>query len=351
MNWRLLLYPVTLLYGGITNLRNKLFDWQVLSSQQYDLPVISVGNITVGGTGKTPLSEYIIGLLQDEHQVALLSRGYKRQTKGALIAQSDSTVGEIGDEPFQMLRKFPQLKGAVAEKRVEGMDLLLSQIKPDVILLDDAYQHRYVKPGLSLLVIDYNRPLWNDYPFPAGNLRETRAGQKRADLIVVNKCPAGMTLSEKSDWIKKINPLDHQQVFFSSIGYGDPIAMVMSNAQPAQCSSAKIIGLAGIARPEVFFSYLNTQFNVRETLVFPDHHNFTSSDVTRIITAFDAQGADAILFTTEKDAVRLNELETLPDELKKRICYIPIELQILFDEATIFDKLITDYVGNNQRNS
>lgn len=351
MNWRLLLYPMTLLYGGITNLRNKLFDWQVMSSQQYDLPVISVGNITVGGTGKTPLSEYIIRLLQDGYQVALLSRGYKRQTKGALIAQVDSTVGEIGDEPFQMLRKFPKLKGAVAEKRVEGMELLLSKINPDVILLDDAYQHRYVKPGLSLLVIDYNRPIWKDYPFPAGNLRETKTGQRRADLIIVNKCPVGMTLNEKSEWIKKIKPLNHQQVFFSTIGYGDPMGMVLSNAQPAQCASTNVIGLAGIARPEVFFSYLKTKFNVRETLIFPDHHNFTSSDVTRIVAAFEAQGSDAIIVTTEKDAVRLNELETLPDALKKRICYIPIELKILFDETTIFDKLITDYVGNNQRNS
>jgi len=351
MIWRLLLYPITMLYGGITHFRNKLFDWQVLSSQQYGLPVISVGNITVGGTGKTPLSEYIIGLLQDEHQVALLSRGYKRQTKGALIAQPNSTAGEIGDEPFQMLRKFPQLKGAVAEKRVEGMELLLRQVKPDVIILDDAYQHRYVKPGLSLLVIDYNRPLWNDFPFPAGNLRETQAGQKRANLIVVNKCPVGMTQSEKSDWIKKINPLDHQQVFFSTIGYGDPKSMVMNHNQPTQSPSVSIIGLAGIARPEVFFSYLKTRFNVRETLVFPDHHNFTSSDVAKIISVFDAQGSDTLLVTTEKDAVRLNELEVLPDAYKKRICYIPIELKILFDETTIFDKLITDYVGNNQRNS
>ena len=351
MNWRLLLYPLTLLYGGITDLRNKLFDWQVVSSQQYNLPVISIGNITVGGTGKTPLSEYIIGLLKDNHQVALLSRGYKRQTKGALIAQDNSSVSEIGDEPYQMLRKFPQLKVAVAEKRVEGMDLLLSQIKPDVILLDDAYQHRYVKPGLSLLVIDYHRPLWKDYPFPAGNLRETKSGQRRADIIVVNKCPGEMTLRDKNEWIKKIKPLNHQQVFFSTIGYSAPMSMVMSNAQPSQWASTTIIGLAGIARPEVFFSYLNTKYNVRETLVFPDHHNFTSLDVARIAAAFDAQGSEAILLTTEKDAVRLNELEALPDELKKRICYIPIELQILFDEATIFDKLITDYVGNDQRNS
>jgi len=351
MNWRLLFYPVTLLYGGITGLRNKLFDWQVLSSRAYNLPVISVGNITVGGTGKTPLSEYIIGLLKDSFQVALLSRGYKRQTKGALLALNNSKVSEIGDEPFQMLRKFPQLKGAVAEKRIEGMDLLLNQVKPDVVLLDDAYQHRYVKPGLSLLVIDYHRPLWNDFPFPAGNMRETKAGQKRADVIVVNKCPGEMIRQEKDDWIKKIKPLNHQQVFFSTIGYGTPISMIRSSAQLPQWSSFYIIGLAGIARPDVFFSYLRANFDVRETLIFPDHHNFTSLDVVKIAEALDAQGSNGIILTTEKDAVRLNEMQGLSDALKKCVYYIPIELQILFDEATIFDKLITDYVGNDQRNS
>ncbi len=351
MNWRLLLYPLTLLYGGITAFRNKLFDWQVLSSSHYNLPVISIGNITVGGTGKTPLSEYIIRLLKDKYQVALLSRGYKRQTKGALLANSNSSVSEIGDEPYQMLRKFPLLKGAVAEKRVEGMTLLLEQVKPDVVLLDDAYQHRYVKPGLSILVIDYHRPLWNDFPFPAGNMRETKAGQKRADVIVVNKCPADMTLAEKTKWMDRILPLPHQQVFFSTIGYSDPLSLNSSGSQLVLESNTPVIALAGIARPEVFFSYLKARFNVGETLIFPDHHNFTGIDVKAIESQFETLGPAAVLLTTEKDAVRLDALDILPEALKRRIFYIPIELKIVFEEATIFDKLITDYVRNNQRNS
>lgn len=351
MNWRLSLYPFTLLYGGMTSLRNKFFDWQVLASRQYDVPVISVGNITVGGTGKTPLSEYIIRLLHKNYQVALLSRGYKRQTKGPVLAGPQSTVGEIGDEPFQMLQKFPQLKGAVAEKRVEGMDLLLDRVAPDVILMDDAYQHRYVKPGFSLLVIDYNRPLWKDCPFPAGNLRETKAGQKRADIIVVNKCPQHLSLEEKEEWISKIKPLYHQKVFFSTIGYGMPASFAAPVDQSVGSDSTPVIGLAGIARPEVFFNYLEANFNVKETLSFPDHHNFTSLDVTKLEAAYSRQGQNARLITTEKDAVRLNALEMLPESIKRCIYYIPIELQILFDEGVIFDKLITDYVGNNQRNS
>ena len=346
MQFRKLLYPFSLLYGGITSVRNKMFDWDVLPSHKYSLPIISVGNITVGGTGKTPLSEFIIRLLKDEYRVTLLSRGYKRQTKGALLANKRSSAQTIGDEPFQIKQKFPEIDIAVAEKRVEGMEMILKNTNTDVVLMDDAYQHRYVTPGLSILVIDYNRPLWNDCVFPAGNMRETQNGQKRAQIIVVNKCPVTLSESDRNTWFKKINAASGQQVFFTSISYDLPIAVSSHNTSSFP-SGLPILGLAGIAQPKGFFNYLNTHYKLNSTLVYPDHHHFTAKDLNDITENVNKENIKALV-TTEKDAVRFNQL---PEDVKAKAWYIPIRLKVLFDAEKQFEDIIHNYVRNNKNNS
>lgn len=351
MKLRLLLLPFSVFYICVTALRNKLFDWHILPSKKYQTPIISVGNITVGGTGKTPLSEYLIQLLSNEsYQLALLSRGYKRATKGALLATEQSTVSQIGDEPFQLLTKFPKLTVAVAEKRVEGMELLLKNTTTNLVLLDDAFQHRYLTPGLSILVIDYNRPMWNDFPFPAGNLREMAVGRKRAQLIVVNKCPITLTTSEKEYWLKKLKPLSNQSVFFTTITYGEPKPLLADVCETMPTEHTSIIGLAGIAQPSLFKHHLTNNYRLTTFLEFPDHHNFTPNDLSNLNELFSRDGGKQRIITTEKDAVRLAALEKLPFQLKKHIFYIPIQLNVLFDEGILFDEKILDYAKHNTSN-
>ncbi len=328
------------------SLRNKLFDWEFLPSLSYTLPIISVGNITVGGTGKTPLSEYIIRLLKDDYKITLLSRGYKRQTKGALLANKSSSAETIGDEPFQIKQKFPEINITVAEKRIEGIDIILKNTQTDVVLMDDAYQHRYVNPGLSILVIDYNRPLWNDCLLPAGNLRETRNGQIRAQIIVVNKCPHDFSEDDKNTWLKKINAQVAQHVFFTSINYGLP-ETVLPNNKISFPSGLPIVGLAGIAQPKSFFAYLNKHFRVESELVYPDHHHFSEKDIKEITEKVSNKNVKALI-TTEKDAVRFDKL---PQEIKAKAWYIPIRLQVLFNAEKQFEKIIRNYVRDNKNNN
>lgn len=343
MKFRKLLYPFSLVYGGITTLRNKLFDAGILTAHHYGLPIISVGNITVGGTGKTPLTEYIIRLLEADYRVCLLSRGYKRQTKGALLADSDSTAEIIGDEPFQVLQKFSAMDVVVAEKRVEGMEIIQSQTNAQLVLMDDAYQHRYVKPGLSILVIDFNRPLWNDCPFPAGDLRETKRGQERADVIVVNKCPVDFSEVDKAFWLKKLNAKEGQQIFFTSIIYG-AARPFLKEFQAAPLNANEVVALAGIAQPSGFFGHLEMHYSVVTKLIYPDHHHFSTGDLDHIESHLDSRRA---LVTTEKDAVRL---QVLPEGVKKRCWFIPIELKVLFNEEKQFENRIRNYVRNHSNN-
>ncbi len=345
MQIRRVLYPFSLLYGAVTSVRNKFFDWGILSSESYDIPIISIGNITVGGTGKTPFTEYLIRLLQKEYQLALLSRGYKRQTKGALLSDNNSTAGDIGDEPFQIKSKFPAVDVVVAEKRVDGIDIIKNQTAAEVALMDDAYQHRYVKPGLSVLVIDYNRPLWNDLPFPAGNLRETKKGQKRADVILVNKCPATISEEERKKWIKKLKVHSKQQVFFSSITYG---SIIDKEGQVIEIEGEIVLALAGIATPEPFFNYLKSRYSISKELVYPDHHSFTIKDVEKIKDELNKIGPKGIIISTEKDCTRLYGLDK---EIDKRLVYVPIQLQILFEEEKTLELIIRNYVRDYQKDS
>ncbi len=345
MQVRKVLYPFSVLYGIVTSVRNKLFDWKVIPSAKYNLPVISVGNITVGGTGKTPFTEYLIQLLQQDYKLALLSRGYKRKTKGALLADDNPRAEDIGDEPCQIKSKFGDIEAVVAEKRVEGMDLILEKTNVDVVIMDDAYQHRYVTPGLSILVIDYNRPLWKDMPFPGGNLRECANGQKRADLILVNKCPLDLSQDDKEWWLKKIGPLPTQKVFFSGITYG---SLVDINGQWIDNLSRPVLAIAGIARPEPFFEYLHEVYNIRHRLIFPDHYQYANKDVTMIMQKLETLGKDAFIITTEKDYTRLKGLDK---DMDNKLTFLPIRLKVLFEEEKQLELIIHNYVRDYQKDS
>ena len=343
-----LLWLLSLIYGGILLVRNKLFDWGWLKENKYDLPVISIGNITVGGTGKTPLTEYVISLLKDKCRVALLSRGYKRKTKGVVIAEKGSTAVEIGDEPKQIQSKFPEITVVVAEKRREGIDRLLKEKTPDVIVLDDAYQHRYVKPGLSILMIDYNRPLWKDHPFPAGSMREPLSGKKRADIIIVSKCPPGLSDEERDEIIKKTAPDAGQVVFFTTVKYMPPenLSGVKADLQ----KDTGVVAVAGIAKPDPFFLFLSERYRIEAKISFPDHHAFSGDDCRDITTACrEIKSKKKAIITTEKDFMRLKEPGCIDEDVKSHIWYIPIKVAFLFDEEEKFNQLIFNYVEKDKK--
>lgn len=351
---RIILFPLSFIYGLITLVRNKLFDWNILPSKSFDLPVISVGNITVGGTGKSPHVEYLIRLLQKKYIVATLSRGYKRKSKGFLIANENLTVMELGDEPMQFYSKFQDLNVAVDEKRKRGISKLMMQ-SPDiqVILLDDAYQHRYVKPGLSILLTDFHRTYNTDFPLPTGNLREYRSGSKRADIIIVTKTSKVLSPITRKRLLEEIKPLPHQDLYFSYVEHGNfkPLPGVELNSKFKK-KYYTILLVAGIANTYPLEFYLKNKCEDLEVMKFPDHHQYTSKDVTHIIETFDnIVTGNKLIVTTEKDAMRLTDVNLVKKLVRYPICYIPIEIKFHGNDKNDFDKKILDYVGKNSGNS
>jgi len=332
--------------------RNQLFDWGVLESTRYNLPIISVGNLTVGGTGKTPLTELIIRHLEKHKLIALLSRGYGRKTKGVIIASSSDDYNNIGDEPMQIKTKFKNIIVAVAEKRRDGIESLLKLThSPQVILLDDAFQHRYLNPGLSIVVMDYYRPIWKDFCLPAGNLREPKKGLNRANLVVVNKCPSDLSKLGALHIQKKLRISNPEILFFTTIHYGEPVPLIpqtTSFLNHLNETGKTLVAMAGIGNPQPFFN-MAKKFNVPlTTLKFPDHHDFTSSDIRKMEALYYGEKkTESIMLTTEKDAIRLYSTSGLSDQILQNIWYIPIELQFLFDAQSRFEKNIDSYVAEN----
>lgn len=349
---RRLLLPFSWIYWLITYFRNSMFDSGKLQSTSFDVPIISVGNITVGGTGKTPLTEHIISLLSGVSSIALLSRGYGRKSKGVIIADEKSTYEQIGDEPMQMKIKFPKLTVCVAEKRVDGANALLNLANPpEIILLDDAFQHRYIKPGFSILVTDYYRPMWLDFVFPAGNLRESRRGASRADAVVVSKCPKNLSFDEAKLIEKKLNINSRQKLFFTSIDYEEPTSM---NSQKRDFAEEllkygnRLTAVAGIGNPRPFFKKASMYSENLKILKFKDHHNFTERDIDKIrIASINENNEKSLILTTEKDAVRLSSLSVLGDDLAERIWYIPISPKIMFEKEGEFENMIKNYITEN----
>ncbi|SFP59823.1 lipid-A-disaccharide kinase [Pseudarcicella hirudinis] len=338
-----ILFPFTILYGLITDVRNFLYNTGIYETTSVERVTINVGNITVGGTGKTPHVEYLIRLLSSHFQLATLSRGYGRKTKGFLMADDKAVAEEIGDEPLQFYRKFRgNLIVTVGEKRVEALRKLIAQ-KPEteVVLLDDAFQHRPLKPDLNILLVDFNRPIYKDYPFPAGRLREKRHGAKRADIIIVTKCPLKLD-SKGREEVKNglkfyINP--ESPVFFTSFAYDSP------KSESGKIFTDDVLLLSGIANPEPFEQYAKEHFNVHEHLIFGDHHFFNENDVKQINTSFAAiKSAQKCILTTEKDMMRLKSVNGIDKDL---LFFLPIKTFFLNEEGEKFDELILKFLNKH----
>jgi len=336
---RKILFPFAILYGFITSIRNFLFDKGILKSYSFDIPIIAVGNLSVGGTGKTPQIEYLIRLLSPKYKVATLSRGYKRQSKGFVLADSTSNAEILGDEPFQFYTKFNNIQVAVDTDRKNGIEQLLSQTnKPEIILLDDAFQHRKVKAGFYILLTSYGDLYSDDYMLPTGNLRESRNGAKRANLVVVTKCPANLSLDELNKIRAKLKLESNQELYFSFIDYDELVYSEDKTMKVSEIKNVDKLLLAGIAKPNPFFAYLQSEND--EKLVFPDHHHFTENDINDIKN----KSQNKIIITTEKDFVRLKG--RLPNE---QLFYLPIRSSFL-SASDNFDKTITNYVESSTRN-
>ena len=334
---RKLLFPFAILYGFITSLRNYLYDKGMLKSYSFDIPVIAVGNLSVGGTGKTPQIEYLIRLLSPNYKVATLSRGYKRKSEGFILADAASTTEILGDEPFQYFKKFPDIQVAVDADRKNGIEQLLNQkSRPEIILLDDAFQHRKVKAGFYILLTAYEDLFCDDFMLPTGNLRESRNGAKRANLIIVTKCPLDITELEQQN-IKNKLAVD-LPIYFSSIDYDDKVYNDTESLAVSDLKLTPKILLAGIAKPKPFFDYLQTDKD--EVMTFSDHHHFSESDILNI----KSQAIDKIIVTTEKDFVRLDA-----KILRKQLFYLPIKSKFLSNHES-FDAIIFNYVGSRTRN-
>lgn len=354
------LYPLSFLYGLGVSLRNKMFDWGILRSKSYDIPVICIGNITVGGTGKTPHTEYLIKLLKKEFKVAVLSRGYKRKSKGFVLATPTSSANEIGDEPYQIKQKFPEIAVSVDKDRCHGIETLCDNKKESelgVILLDDAFQHRYVNPGMNILLVDFNRLICDDALLPAGRLREPLSGKNRANIVIVTKCPRLMKPMDFRIITKRLDLYPYQQLYFTSYKYGN-LTPIFSGSNIRKRSLAQIekneniLLLTGIASPKQLLQDLERYSSHITPLTFADHHEFTENDLKTLKETFDnLSGEKKIIITTEKDAARLTQFTNLDETIQKNIFALPIEVKFLLNQEDAFNQNIIEYVRKNKRNS
>ncbi len=351
--------PLAWLYGFGVNFRNKLFDVKILKQHQFDIPIICVGNITVGGTGKTPHIEYLIELLSPKLRVAVLSRGYKRRSRGFQIVREDSTASFAGDEPFQIKRKYPQTLVVVDKNRKNAIERILAMganVKPDVILMDDGFQHRRILPSFSILLVDSNRPVFEDELLPAGNLREPLYGKHRANAVIVTKCSREMQPINYRIYENGLDLYPYQDLFFTTFEYGN-IIPVFPEIQP-QCfepdalRKKHVFLVTGIAEPEPLVERLELKTYNLHPIFFPDHHSFGKEDIEKIKKEMArVDDEDKIIVTTEKDAVRFRNLHLLDEDIKKHLYYIPIKVIFLEKSAQeSFNKKIIKHVRNYQTN-
>lgn len=345
MNIRLLLYPLGLIYGTVAAVRRQLYRIGLLEAYQAPIPTIGVGNLSVGGTGKTPHVEYLIRLLSNQYKIATLSRGYKRKTKGFVLANDidpqELSAEMIGDEPLQFFTKFPHIKVAVDEKRKDGIQQLMQRF-PDLqyIILDDCYQHLQVKPNLNILITEYAAPYALDYPLPAGRLREFRSAARYADMVIVSKCPADMTEAQRSEMAQLLKLQDYQQLFFTTMRYGKLTALNDCGKQQEVSPQTEVVLLTAIAHPEPMVAYLSEKFKIIHHYRFADHHYFSTEEIAEIKkTYFSENNQNRILVTTEKDSMRLiygvlsKHLEAIP------LFSLPIVPYFLFQDEEFFPLL------------
>lgn len=344
-SFRVLLLPFAILFWLAVAVRNWMYDKKIFRSTSFGLPLISVGNLSVGGTGKSPMVEYLVLHLKNRFKVATLSRGYKRKTKGYALATENTTAIEIGDEPMQFFLKFPDVPVAVGEERLVAIPQLLhDHPETQAIILDDAFQHRTINAGLNILLTDYNNLFTRDFFLPTGDLRDQRSSYKRAQLIVVTKCPPDLPQTERQAIVEEINPLPHQKVFFTSISYGTPYHITKHDF----CffnEQTEVLLVTGIANPKPLKNYLEERVETYYMMAYPDHYIFTLMDWRDIKKRFDGMDAEKkIILTTEKDAMRLikfrNEIDGMP------FYVLPIEHKFLFHQENEFNNEVIQFIQN-----
>lgn len=346
-SFRYLLFPFSLIYGAIVWLRNRLYDHNVFKSSSFNFPIICIGNLATGGTGKTPMAEYLIRLLKTNYKTATLSRGYKRKTTGFAIADANTTALEIGDEPMQFHQKFPDVVIAVGEERLVAIPQLLHE-RPEtqVIILDDAFQHRSVRAGFNIILTDHSNLYTRDLMLPAGDLRDVRSSSKRANIIIVTKCKPNLPETERKEIIEEIKPTAEQAVYFTSIVYDNPYHL-FSKQEMVITHEHAVLLVCGIANPGPLKDHLTNRVHTYDMLRYADHHIFHSEDLQDIMKQFEKiKAGKKIILTTEKDAVRLSKFE---NELKDFPVYVlPIRHSFLFNSATEFDGHINKFIQSFQ---
>ncbi len=353
----LFLYPLSWLYGIGVYIRNQMYDLGIFKTTEFDVPVLSIGNITVGGTGKTPQVEYLVNLLHEKYEVATLSRGYKRKTKGFRIVETGSKAVEVGDEPLQIKNRFPGITVSVCENRVLGVETLLDPKNnkiPDVVLLDDAFQHRKITAGINILLIDYNRQIKEDTLLPAGRLREGVSQMRRANIIVFTKCPNEVTPIMRRILQKDVRLKPYQSLFFTALSHGniEPVfsAPILDKLFYTEKSYSLLV-VTGIASPNLIYTHLKQFSKKVEIVSFPDHYYFSDTDIQSVMHKFEALKSDKkIIVTTEKDSMRLKDLANLPDDFKMNLYYLPVKVKFLDEGENEFNKKILNYVGENKSN-
>lgn len=347
MRWlRLILLPLATIYGFVVWVRNILFDCRILPSEEFSVPVITIGNLNTGGTGKTPHTEYLVNMLKDQYTVAVLSRGYKRNTRGYLLADPASTTASLGDEAMQVYQKFPDIYVAVHEKRRAGIKALL-KTHPDiqVIILDDGFQHRYVKAGLTLLLTNYNQPFYNDWLLPAGNLREGRSGAKRADAIIVTKTPETRSPETRDHFCKKIHAYNEKSIFFSYLAYGDMCPLTAETPSTTPKTIQTIFLLTGIAHTRPLEEYLEKKCKELVHLKYPDHHTFTEKNLNKLAALFsESTSKSKIVVTTEKDAMRLQERSLHECFRDIPVYYLPTQVVFHTDDKKALEDMIVRFL-------
>ena len=343
-SFRVLLLPFALIFGWIVFLRNWLYDKNYLSATSFNLPLICIGNLSMGGTGKSPMVEHLLSILSNDFKSATLSRGYKRKTKGYALATQSTTALEIGDEPMQFHLKYPNVSVSVGERRIEAVVQLIQDVpKLEVIILDDAYQHREIQAGFNILLTEYDNLYCDDFFIPTGDLRDDRNSAERADIIIVTKCPSNLSTEEKEEITEKLNPSLHQSLFFTSIQYGTPYHIYNPSEQWMLSPRDEVLLVCGIANPLPLKNYLHEHTHTYYQLSYSDHHIFSIEDLEEIKQKLnEIQAKSKLILTTEKDAVRLikytEELHNLP------LYVIPIQPQFLFDAEPVFNELVKNYV-------
>ena len=346
---RILLFPISLLYHIVLAIRHKLYDWHILESKRFEKPVICVGNLNLGGTGKTPHTEYLIELLKNDYHLATLSSGYGRKTKGFRLADTSCTYEDLGDEPLQYFTKYPDIQVAVDKNRAEGIAHLLGEQGVEVVLLDDAFQHRRIDAGFNILLTDYQYLYCDDFLFPAGTLRDVKSAAKRADIIVVSKSPKDLDDRTKNTIINKLKPTPLQKVFFSYSEYA-PLRPLNEKANAVSAEeSESVMAFCGIAHPEPFVDELKMHYKAVDSLTFADHHPYAEKEVMSILKRFEnPHGEKKIIVTTEKDAARLTNSPYLCQFETAPLFALPVRVR--FHEEEKFNEEIWNYVRKNSNN-